>query len=60
MSTWGAWGYIGIVAGLLVMLIVFFGCMEILSSAQKTPRTGDTESPADLRENTPTGTKHAA
>lgn len=60
MSTWGAWGYWGIVAGLLVLLAVFFACMEILYSNAKRPLTGDTGSQAGEEERAQTGSKHAA
>jgi len=61
MSTWGAWGYLGIVAGLLVLVAIFFVCMEILySNAKKRPLTGSTGSPAGQEERAPTGSKHAA
>jgi len=40
MSTWGAWGYWGIVAGLLVLLAIFFACMEILYSTRRGPGQG--------------------
>jgi len=60
MSTWGAWGYWGIAAGLVVLLAIFFVCMEILYSNAKKPLTGNTDSPAGQGERAPTGTKHAA
>jgi len=60
MSTWGAWGYWGIVAGLVVLLAIFFACMEILYSNAKRPLTGNTGSPAGQEERAPTGSKHAA
>lgn len=60
MSTWGTWGYWGIVAGLLVLLAIFFVCMEILYSNAKRPLTGNTGSPAEQEERAPTGNKHAA
>ncbi len=61
MSTWGAWGYLGIVAGLLVLVAIFFACMEILySNARKRPLTGSTGSPAGEGEQSRPGSKHAA
>lgn len=60
MSTWGAWGYWGIVAGLLVLLAIFFVCMEILYSSAKRPLTGNTGSPAGQGEQARPGSKHAA
>ena len=51
----------GIVAGLLVLLVIFFACMEILySNAKKRPLTGTTSSAAGQEERAPTGSKHAA
>jgi len=61
MSTWGAWGYLGIVSGLLVLVAIFFVCMEILySNARKRPLTGSTGSPAGEEEQSRPGSKHAA
>jgi len=52
---------LGIVAGLLVLVAIFFVCMEILySNAKKRPLTGSTGSPAGKEERAPTGSKHAA
>ena len=60
MSNWGVWGYWGIVTGLLVLLGIFFACMEILYSNAKRPLIGNTGSPAGREERAPTGSKHAA
>jgi hypothetical protein len=55
MSTWGMWGYLGIVAGLLVLLALFFACMEIMFPTRKS--AGEMES---LREQEKPTTRHAA
>lgn len=55
MSTWGMWGYLGILAGLLVLLALFFACMEIMFPTRKS--AGETES---LREQEKPTTRHAA
>ncbi len=58
-----SWGYWGIVAGLVALLVVFFVSMEILYARARKPLnglTGDGEVPAKEAEPTRTGGKHAA
>ncbi len=58
-----SWGYWGIAAGLVVLWLVFFVCMEILYARARKPLNGLTgvgELPAEQGETTRTGGKHAA
>jgi len=54
------WGYWGIVSGLLILLGVFFVCMEILYARAKNGANGKHEDmDVELRQSDETG-KHAA
>jgi len=54
-----SWGYWGIVAGLLVMLTLFFFCIDILYDTRRRADVERTESsPGQGAESS--GTKHAA
>jgi hypothetical protein len=58
-----SWGYWGIVAGLVALLVVFFVCMEILYSRARKPLDGLAgvgDVPAKEAETTRTSGKHAA
>lgn len=54
-----SWGYWGIVAGLLVLLTVFFFCMDLLYRGTRTPprREGTSDSHGATRT---ADSKHAA
>ena len=55
MSMWGMWGYVGIVAGLVILVGFFFACMEIMFPTSKSSK--ETES---LGEQHKPGKRHAA
>jgi hypothetical protein len=56
-----SWGYWGIVTGLLVLLTVFFFCIDILYDAQKKlAGMRKTATPAGTETNDSSDTKHAA
>lgn len=56
-----SWGYWGIVAGLLVLLTVFFFCMDLLYDArQEFAGTVDADDAADSEGAASSGKKHAA
>lgn len=54
-----SWGYWGIVAGLLVMLTLFFFCIDILYDTGQRREAEKTEDPVGRRSGG-AGTKHAA
>lgn len=51
MSMWGMWGYVGIVAGRLVLLALFFACMEIMFPTRKSARASSREGDVARRQN---------
>lgn len=58
MSTWGVWGYWGIVVGLAALVMIFFVAEEILSRAPKSEGLKDAS--AAQREPAPASTRRAA
>ena len=60
MSEWGFWGYVGIVAGLVLMLAVFFGCVLFM---YRKPEASEAEPAVPAQEHPERAageTKHAA
>lgn len=57
MSEWGLWGYLGIVAGLVLMLAVFLACIVFECRVPETRESGSTK---EHPEKAVTDTKHAA
>ncbi|MGH7232122.1 MAG: hypothetical protein ACREJU_12300 [Nitrospiraceae bacterium] len=56
-----SWGYWGIVAGLLVLLTVFFFCIDLLYDSQrKLTGAGKTDTGTGARADSASDTKHAA
>lgn len=60
MSEWGTLGYLGIVAGLVLMLAVFLVCIVFMYRAPETLETGESGSTKKHPEKAVTDTKHAA
>jgi hypothetical protein len=54
------WGYWGIVTGLLVLLGIFFACMEILYARAKNGRDGRMGAPTEGGGSAAKDNKHAA
>jgi hypothetical protein len=56
-----SWGYWGIVSGLLVLLTVFFFCIDLLYDVlQKFPGMGKTGAPAETTTKSSSDSEHAA
>lgn len=55
-----SWGYWGIVTGLLVLLALFFVCVEILYAAPLTTGVDKTDVPVGSPDQAALSTKHAA
>ncbi len=58
MDAWDAWGYWGVIIGLVVLLATFFVGLEIMLPASKTE--GRNEESGAEREPSPTSGKRAA
>jgi hypothetical protein len=54
-----SWGYWGIVAGLLVLLTIFFFCMDLLYRDEKKAMPGE-DIPDSQKATRAAGSKHAA
>lgn len=54
------WGYWGIVAGLLVLLGVFFACMEILYARARNGGNGKMNASGETAAGASKDSKHAA
>lgn len=53
------WGYWGIVTGLLVLLVLFFICVEILNRIPQTSARGEPEFPEGKERKAGTGRRAA-